>query len=426
MKIRRDYKRGNLKTKSVRLKIFGGDEDYCKLCVGYYVRNGKKLKPSVMLKPYNESVSINPVVSTRYFPNIGAAVFITSTGHVYRWKPVSVGSPFEYAGLLGTTMPFATACYYNNMNVVAVVAGPRIVIVKPSAYEIRGVPYQLRGAAYFLGRMFCADITNDCVRWSGEGITDWSESIDGAGHIYLDPSRGQIFNVVVFGDKLVAFREFGLDVLNVYGEPRHFKVEQYGQQLVTERLTMTTCVECGKKLYFASTHNIYTFDGEKIEQVVLPEYMKGSYYTNGCSYGNRYVHYYCMSDSDGQYYQFELDVVTGKCAFFAPGMKFLWNNGEKFYGFKDNAIYVQDKFGYDVEHVWKSKPVDVGTSGVKTLKNIYTDADDFSRVKITADGVSREVRGQGELPVGLSGREFVFEIKERGETSILEAEWEVR
>ncbi len=426
MKIRRVYKRKNLKTKSVKLKIFGGDEDYCNLCVGYYARNGKKLKPSVMLKPYNDNAPVNPVVDIHYYPNIGAAVVLCSTGHVYRWKPVSVGSPYEYAGLGGTTTPFSTACYYNDVSIVAAVMGSRIVIVKSSLYEIRSVPFQACGAAYFLGRLFVADTTNNCVRWSGSNITDWTESIDGSGRLYLDPSRGKIFNVVVFGDKLVAFREFGLDVLRAYGEPRHFKVEQFGHQLMTEKLVITTCVECGKKLYFASETNIYTFDGEKIEQVVLPDYMKAKYYTNGCSYENRYVHYYCKPDNYDTYCQFELDVVTGKCAFFAPNMKFLWNNGEKYFGFKDNAIYIQDKFGYDVEHVWKTKPVDVGTSDVKTLKSIYTDVNDFARIKITADGVSREIFGQGKIPVGLSGREFVFEIKERGEASILEAEWEVR
>ncbi len=70
--------------------------------------------------------------------------------------------------------------------------------------------------------------------------------------------------------------------------------------------------------------------------------------------------------------------------------------------------------------------IDVGTAGVKTLKSIYIDAKNVAYVNVIADGVKRELSGRGRIPVGLSGREFVFELNGKNETELLEAEWEVR
>lgn len=426
MRLRNAYRRVNLKTKSEKLKIIGGGKDYCEYCTGYYV-GGKKPRTARQFMQYNPDAAITGLTYLRYFANINTSLAITTMGQIYRWTAVSSSKPFTYSGLVGTYYPSAMSCYYDGASVVAVVSGSRITIVKSSGYENFQIAYSVRGATYHKGRIFAVDPSKNCIRWSAPDLLDWKESIDGAGYMYLDPKRGQIFSVIECGENLIAFREFGLDVLKVFGDPRHFTVVSVGEKLTTEKLITNTCVECGGKLYFASSENIYCFNGESIEKVVLPEYMKARSYSYGKSYEGRYVHFYCTPNTYGSPCQFELDTVTGECAFFAPSLQMVWKSAEIFYGWKNNIVYRQHQLtGYDMPCVWRTGKIDVGTAGVKTLKSIYIDSADVARITVKADGVKRELSGQGRIAVGMSGREFVFELNGKNETESLEAEWEVR
>lgn len=426
MRLRRAYGRVNLKTRSEKLKIIGSVKDYCEFCQGYYVR-GKKLKTARQFMQYNTEANINNLAFVRYFPNIDTTLAMTTSGQIYRWTAASAGKPFTYSGLVANYYPSAVSCYYKDASVIAVISGSRIVFVKPTIYEICTISYSVRGAAYHKGRLFAVDPSKNCIRWSGTNLSEWKESTDGAGYLHLDPKRGEIFSVIEFGENLIAFREYGLDVIKAFGDPRHFTVVSAGEKLTTEKLTTNTCVECGGKLYFASTDNIYCYNGEIIEKIELPEYMKASFYSNGRSEDGRYVFFYCTPKNSSKSCQFELDTVTGECAFFAPEIPFLWKRYDYFYGWKNNTVYKQHQLtGYDMPCVWRTGKIDAGTAGVKTLKSIYVNAKDEARIAVTADGVKRELKGRGRIHVGMSGREFVFELNGKNETGLLEAEWEVR
>ena len=82
--------------------------------------------------------------------------------------------------------------------------------------------------------------------------------------------------------------------------------------------------------------------------------------------------------------------------------------------------------GYDSPCEWRSGKIDLGTASVKTLKRIYFDKGRAVQVTVKADGVSRTIEDYGERSVGLSGRNFTFEVSGKGETDLLEAEWEIR
>ena len=232
--------------------------------------------------------------------------------------------------------------------------------------------------------------------------------------------------MIAFGDRLIVYREHGLDIIKAFGDTQYYSVVHQGGKNFTEKLYEDACAVCGGKIYFCSYDKIYCYDGQEISQVKLPEYMKATGYSLGKSFDGRFVCFYCKVDADGKNYQFELDTLNGTCSFFAPDIKFIWKNDDGVYAWKDNIVYREDINGSDMESVWRSEKLDVGTAGVKTLKKIRFDKSGDSIVKVTADGISRTIEGSGEMTVGLSGRQFEFGISGGGKAKSLDAEWEIR
>lgn len=426
MKIRRAYAIKPLKTKTVKLKLLGGDGGYTAHCVGY--RAGADcIAPSRGFAEYNGQAVIKNLESVSYYENIGSGLALASTGQIYRWTDTPSGAPFSYAGLVGTYYHSAFECFYDGAPAVAVVSGTRITFVTAEKYYNKQLPYNLKGACLHMGRVFATDIfENYSIRWSGTDILDWAQSADGSGYIKLNPERGKIYRTLSFGNDLVVFREFGFDVIKAFGDPRHFAVVHQGCKNVTERLREDTCVVCGDKIYCCSESAIYCFDGEKTEAVKLPDYMRAKDFCAGKSHGGRYVFYYCTAVFSGEEYQLEMDVQNGTFAFFASGKKFLWGKDGLLRAWKDDTVYIESYDACNAVCVWRSKAIDLGKAGVKTLKKIYVDKTDGAEVTVNADGVSRSFVGNGEITVAMSGRNFTFEVVGGGRVNTLEAEWEVR
>lgn len=426
MKIRREYVRRPLKTKSVKLTLIGGEDDYTEYCAGYSA-GADCLARFPRFDMYRTPVVLKNPESIDYYANIGAVLALTAAGQIYRLSEAATGSMLTYAGTVGSCRRSTFECHFGNEPAVAVVSGTRITFVTAENYYNRQVPYAIKGACLHMGRIFAADASDSfAVRWSGMDMLDWEQSADGAGYIKLNPERGKIFRTLSFGSKLVVFREFGFDVLNVFGDPRHFAVVHQGSKNVTERLREDTCTVCGSSIYCCSENNIYRYDGEKAEVVKLPDYMQVKNFCAGKAYGGRYVYYYCMAVPTGGGYQLEMDLQNGTFALFACDKKFVWKTDDGFWAWKDNTVYVEKPDGDDWRCVWHSESIDLGSAGVKTLKKIYVDKTDKAQIRIRADGVSRSISGDGEIYVGMSGRDFVFEVVGNGKVNALEAEWEVR
>jgi len=426
MKIRRGYGRSDLKTERVKLKLIGGEEDYTAYCAGYCA-GANYLTPSRKFKSYNTEANIHNVESITYFNSIGAGLALTTSGQIYKWSYVSVGTPFAYSGMAGSVIRSTFEYFNQDKPAVVVVSGNRMTFLTDEKYEYKALGFYLKGACYHYGRMFAADVRNPYVfRWTGTSLTDWAQTQGGAGYIKLTPERGLLYRTVAFGDQLVIYREYGLDVIKAFGDSRHFSVVQQGCKNVMEKLVEDAIAVCDGKIYFCSYDKIYTYDGEKIETLKIPDYMKAHDYTLGKAYDDRFVHFYCTPDNGLEKCQFEIDTEKGTCSFFAPGMKFLWKSKDGFWAWKDNVVYLENKLGYDMPCVWRSKSVDLGRSDVKTLKSVYLKQTQDAVLKVTADGVSREFCGNGRVPVDMSGTEFAFEVRGRGDTLDVEAEWEVR
>ena len=97
------------------------------------------------------------------------------------------------------------------------------------------------------GRLFAAKGIK--IYWSGTGgFDDWSEGIGGSGEVMLSDNRGSVLNMLEFGGKVVAVRENGLTLLNMYGSPENFSVEI--TDTYCEKIYRDSAQDYGKNLYF--------------------------------------------------------------------------------------------------------------------------------------------------------------------------------
>ncbi len=118
------------------------------------------------------------------------------------------------------------------------------------------------------GRLFGADTEDKTLlHWSGGGgVFDWKEGINGAGWLKFDAFGGNILNLAVLGDDIVAVREYGLTLIKAFGSPENFK--QISVRQKTPLIYKDTAKVIGAKLYFYTQNGLYSFNGNKIEEVL--------------------------------------------------------------------------------------------------------------------------------------------------------------
>lgn len=426
MRIRRTRSFKGLKTRVETVKIIGGESDYC-LVAAAYCLGGKGITSARKFARYNADAGMDALQSVDYFDNIKSGVAVTADGQIYRWNERDSGAAFQSCGAVGAYFPSHFECLYDSQPAVAVVGGSKMTYVLGSGYADADIPYELKGACLHMGRIFAADAREKfVVRWSGTDLNDWEQSSLGAGYISLNPVRGEIFRVVSMGENLFVYREFGIDVIKAYGDPRHFAVVHMGSGDVTERLTESACAACGGKLYFCSERAVYSFDGKQIERIKLPEYMKGKNYRTGKAFEGRYVDFYCERTAYGGSYQFEMDLFEGTFAFYAWSMSHIWKTPSGFYGWRSNAVFREDETAEDTTSSWRSDYFRLGDNSVKTLKSVYLDGGGDLEVTVVADRDTRRFSGAGRIPVNMCGRAFTVYVEGNGRVNLLEGEWEVR
>lgn len=417
-----------LKTKTVTVQIIGGEKDYTALRVGYYL-NAEGLRPSYKFKKLTPEVKLYNVQYAQYIPYIGYSVASTKYGQVYRWN-LTDAYKFVYAGLVNSGAPaFTFACHTNGDVACVMAGGPRIAVINPAAYKMSTFPVSVVGGAYFKGRLFGIEETDRYkIKWSGLQFDDWTESIDGSGYLRLEPSAGKALNIVEYGGKLVVVREYGVTVLNVYGEPRHFAVESTQVMATAEPNLFNTSSVCGGKLYFCSQTAVFVYDGANIALADAPMQGELSGFGNAKQFNDRFLYFTCTYAGDGKNYVLEWDLLTGDNALFCPDGTTVWRTPEGCYAFINDFTCAASDDGDDMESLWKSKSFDLGDfTAVKTLKKIFVErGKGNAQITVHADGVTRVAEGDGEITLGLRGRSFSFEVSGQGEIKRLYAEWEER
>ena len=313
------------------------------------IQTGCKISGGV-LRPTLAPVLQNPsVISTFTFAEYaaGAKCVFASDGNCTYLS--TGGKVFYKAGDIAGDFPFlvediyggkARATFFNGINAVSYSEGKvnYFTVEKP-----------LSCGVMHCGRLFGVDADDGLkLTWSGEGF----EKLNGEGSIILDPERGEILDLVVFGGKLVAVRKRGLTVLNMYGSPENFSVAITDTD--TDEILRGTAKTTGGALIFATSGGLCSFDGNKIKRLggdISPRGRAAVYsdrYFIGCDKG-----VLCYDTRDGLSFYIDIQ-ADALCA------------AEGIFAYTKDGVYTFEEGSYTFE-----KKFDFGSGGNKTVTKIY-------------------------------------------------------
>ncbi|MDE5943881.1 MAG: hypothetical protein K2H30_06725, partial [Clostridia bacterium] len=284
-----------------------------------------------------------------------------------------------------------------------------------------GVPLgeNLISGVMHCGRLF--GVTDDGLRvcWSKCGIDDWTQELNGGGSIYLGLDRGEILEILEFGENLVALRKHGLTFLAMYGSPENFSVKLTDTD--TDEIIPNTAKAVEGKLYFCTKTGICVFDGEfvsklshrfesEIEECFFAESYAGGYYLS-CTTANFGKVIFCYEPSTGESYIIDVE-ADAMCV------------SDKLYVYNEEGIYSLENGG---EYSLIAHGADFGTGANKTVTEVYADSENceveigngvFSRRFTNVNGAVRpSLRGK-KFNITVSGREPLKSLTLTAEVSV--------
>jgi len=258
------------------------------------------------------------------------------------------------------------------------------------------------------GRIFGIDAANPYkIKWSGEGShTDWTENISGAGWVITGGGYGRILNLVVYGDKIAAVRERGINFLHAFGTPENFKLTYYNE--VLPEIYSDTAAVIGGKLYFYTVSGLYVYDGSSAKKTELP-------------FCDDIVDCVAASEFGGRYILSGGSRILGRDALLVVNAE----EGISYLVEADKGIPVADGevliYGADgsfsaleegAEYLFESAETDFGKRGKKVLKELLLDADGDVEIEVSNGVNSRILWGvRGNLKVNMRGESFKVTIK---------------
>ena len=442
MKIRRDYPVVQSKSKSVSVTVYGGEQNFCEYCTGYRTDGNGNITPS---RTFAKLCTIgNDFDEVYYFPHINNYIGVTENHDVYRVNKlydIKDNAEFKYAESFYEYPVSAVEITHEIDDCPRAVffGGGKILTLNMTVQTTTEFGYYIFGTCLHMGRVFAADFDDKYkIRWSETGIFNWKQSADGSGFVQLNPARGAVHRVFSLGGKLVAIRDYGIDVISAYGDPRLYAVVRQNNGPNTEPLVFDACAVCGNKVFFCSQNEIYYYDGNdsvRIDRVKLPPHVKISTIRKLMAFDGRYVMVNCTNEADGKDWWLEIDISGGTFGFFAQGFRTVLKSKYGYTLWNDGSIYAEadkipddasgGKKEYDHRYIWRSREIDLGVANGKTLKSVAFKGSGDLKLCVTADGEKRTFDNFGVIPVNLCARKFVFEMSGCGTPERLECRWEV-
>ena len=176
------------------------------------------------------------------------------------------GTKFTGYGGHDFSTPFLIEDYIGGTATAVIISGATAAVYLDGEILFESMQEKLNCGVLHCGRLFGANGLK--LSWSGiNGINDWRNGISLSGSLKLDPARGDVLDMLVFGGKIVAVREYGLTVLSMYGSPENFSVEITDTDC--DKIYKSTSRVAGGKLYFFSASGLKCFDGSKISRIEL-------------------------------------------------------------------------------------------------------------------------------------------------------------
>lgn len=384
---------------------------------GCYVRDGK-LVPGLN-RTQNPQTIFNNITVAFYAAATNDYIYCTSDGMVCFTETDS-------SLFLGKRV----AAVRHSLLEMNEAGAPCAVVVGTGTYiKINGMtnqvrPYKgaVRSCVLKNGRIFGIDNADPLkIKWSGEeGLEDWTEGISGAGWVVLQNGCGEILNLTVFKDKIVAVREFGLALLSAYGTPENFKLAYFDKRL--PKICKDTVAVAGDRLYFYTEDGLYYYDGSKAGKVDIPlaDELENPYSVFG---GNG--KYYLCGESKTLKKRAVLALDTElDVAYVIDFEAEAICAGEKVFVYSDGNEYTLDDGG---EYCFTSGEIDFSADGKKVLKEVVIEAENEVRVIVSNGVISRIVGGvRGKFRPNMRGKSFKITVFGSGKISKICAVAEVR
>lgn len=411
-----------LKSKVVKIRVIGGDTDYCQDAFSFTPDKegiASSFAPTART-PAQTAANIERAI---YLPRYNYSIMINQGNALVR---LAHGTEERFASFGTMFSPTTFMVDYFREGVAHYAFMGKAVVEELSEGDVRTaitIPHWLRCGVLRKNRLIGADGLDPLiVRWSSHLCTDWTEGAGNSGYLYLEPDGGKVVGAAEYDDEVVFIREYGITIMHARGDPRNFSVEP--TMLVNAAnpaLVNSTCKAVGK-LWFLSRDTLYVYDGT-VREVPLAKFTKGWEFVRAQSYDERYIYVLCTKDDDRCY--MEYDAQTGACTMFAKNVTAFWRSSFEDLGTQNNVVVDMKKDVPDENRFWLSEQFDLQTDRIKNLREVEIDCDETIEVEAIVDGKMACTLKGGKHKLFLHGKAFSFKVKGVGRIRSLDAAWEV-
>ena len=268
--------------------IIGGETDFCAERFGY-IKETNGISPAPMYKQTQTLIFIDNVHMTACLPTGVKAVFVATDGKLYTWKYLST-SRHTSEGTITENLPSVHSVIVNGEYYSAVVSGNKIALTSSTVKaQIYTISVQLASSVMHCGRLYGVDLTDRfMLRWSGFSITDWTEGVDGAGHVKLNPSLGKLLNLFVLNEKLVIVRANGITTITTLGDSRHMRADVCDKHGLPP-VYPDSSVICRGQLWIYTQKGMFVYDGSTLSEAPFESIMSDYVLSNPCVADDRYI-----------------------------------------------------------------------------------------------------------------------------------------
>lgn len=376
-------------------------------------RSGGGVRPAFAAK--SATLIGEPSSAQAVYYSSGGNLYLYDSGTLYRSVGASAGLSSYASGF--SSAPCLAECHGNDAHFTLITDGSNAFRATQQAIgSVTAPPVDMCVSHY--GRLFGIDVSDRYrIRWSGAGdALGWSESITGAGYVRLDLGRGEVQKLVVYDNKLLAVRKYGLTVIRAFGDAESFRVDVTDTD--ADEIVAQTAAVCAGKLCLFTSSGMYTYDGD-VEKFSC-EGLAGFNGVTCAAAGGGY--YYACGKFDGADVIACIDVAGGEVSYLKARADCICGNGRVF--FYGDGLYEIVTEG-DLSGGWESGPVDFGTPQKKYLKGVTVVGS--CTLTVECGGRSRTFTdAEGELKVGMCGTSFNFALTCADEVASLCARYVLR
>ncbi len=288
-------------------------------------------------------------------------------------------------------------------------------------------------------RMFCTVGGEKNSVWFSDDLdpTNWDLDLDAGGYIQMLDERGRLNKVLSYLNYVYIFRDYGISRMTAFSDQTEFSVSNLF--VSSGQIYPSTVTLCGDYVMFLTRDGLYSFDGldtDKILSGISPlvksspnacaTYYNGKYYVafnfdfaSSDYEGSQYLGDSCYDDETDTDNNAVLvyDMQTGEYDIMRGAFvsSFASTDDCLYAILNDGRVGAMEKCGaiFDQNSVksWASGMLDFGTELVKTVREIYIEADDDFMLSVISEKGSKEflvspTDGLTKVRVNVSGRKI--------------------